>query len=151
MHPWGISGWVWCSSDARRTWGIWLRLKLLAIIPGSCPARLKGVGCAAALITILCWPDGWLHWAGMHDSCLVPCVVGSCPLGREGPLGCHVGPYTWRSSFPRSGSYISNIPRGFLYLSAGVFLIGKIGGHVRLLPLPKKKRKKNPLPPTILM
>ena len=27
------------------------------------------------------------------DTCLVPCVIGSCPLGREGPLGCHVLPY----------------------------------------------------------
>ena len=25
----------------------------------------------------------------MDDTCLVPCVIGSCPLGREGPLGCH--------------------------------------------------------------
>ena len=29
------------------------------------------------------------YHSGMHDACLVPCV----PLGREGPLGCQVGPY----------------------------------------------------------
>ena len=29
----------------------------------------------------------------MDDTCLVPCVIGSCPLGREGRLGCHVVPY----------------------------------------------------------
>ena len=23
----------------------------------------------------------------------MPCVIGSCPLGREGPLGCHDVPY----------------------------------------------------------
>ena len=45
----------------------------------------------------------------------------------------------WRSSFPRSGS--CNTPRGFLYLSAGVAVIGKIGGHVRLLP-PRKRNKR---------
>ena len=38
---------------------------------------------------------------------------------------------------------VSNTPRGFLYLFAGVAVIGKIGGHVRLLPLRKRKRKKN--------
>ena len=26
----------------------------------------------------------------MHDACLVPCVIGLCPIGREGPLGCVV-------------------------------------------------------------
>ena len=62
MHPWGVSGWVWCSPDARRTWLIWLRLDLLAMIPGSCPTRLK-VADATVLITILCWPDGWPHGA----------------------------------------------------------------------------------------
>ena len=48
----------------------------------------------------------------------------------------------WRSSFPRSGSCcISNNPRGFLYLSAGIAVIGKIGPrHVRFLPLPKKRK-----------
>ena len=25
--------------------------------------------------------------SGMDDTCLVPCVIGSCPLGREGPIG----------------------------------------------------------------
>ena len=35
-----------------------------------------------------------LSHLGMHDTCLVPCVTESCPLGREGPLGCHVVPYT---------------------------------------------------------
>ena len=29
----------------------------------------------------------------MDETCLVPCAVGSCPLGREGPLVCHVVPY----------------------------------------------------------
>ena len=76
----------------------------------------------------------------MHAACLVPCVIGSCPLGREGPLGC-VYCLPWRSSFPRSGSCcVSKSPRGFLYLSAGVAVIGKIGGHVRLLPQKKRRR-----------
>ena len=49
----------------------------------------------------------------------------------------------WRNSFPRSGSCcVSNNPRGFLYLSAGIAVIGKIGRHVRFLPLKKKKKKK---------
>ena len=56
---------------------------------------------------------------------LVPCVNGSC--GRAGPLGCHAGPY------------MSYIPTGFLYLSAGVAVIVKIGGHVRLLPQQKEE------------
>ena len=33
------------------------------------------------------------HLRLMDDTCLVPCVIGSCPLGREGPLGCHDVPY----------------------------------------------------------
>ncbi len=45
---WGISGWVWCSSDARRTG----RLELLAMIPGSSPTRLKATD-ATVFITIL--------------------------------------------------------------------------------------------------
>ncbi len=77
MHPWGISGLVWCSSDARRTWGIWLRLELLAMVPGSWPTRLRRVPADSDML----------------DTCLVPCVIGFCPLGREGPSGCQVGPY----------------------------------------------------------
>ena len=43
----------------------------------------------------------------------------------------------WTSSFPRSGlCCVFNTPRGFLYLSAGIAVIG---GHVRLFPPQKKK------------
>ena len=53
----------------------------------------------------------------------------------------------WRSSFPQSGSCcVSKTPRGFLHLSAGVAVIGKIGGHVRLLPQQKKKKKRKHRP-----
>ena len=49
----------------------------------------------------------------------------------------------WRSSFPRSGSCcVSNNPRGFLYLSAGIAVIGKICRHVRF-PHSKKRDRKN--------
>ena len=72
----------------------------------------------------------------------MPGAMRDCPLGREGPLGCHVGRLPWRSSYPRSGSRcVSNTPRGFLHLSAGLAVIGKVGGHVRLLSQLKKKEK----------
>ena len=51
-----------------------------------------------------------------RHACLVP-----CPHGREGPLGCHVGPYI---SLAMEKQLVSNTPRGFPYLSAGVAVIG---------------------------
>ena len=39
--------------------------------------------------------------------CLVPCEVGSCPLGRESPLGCHHVTYSslaMAKQLPRCGS-----------------------------------------------
>ena len=96
----GISGWVWCSSDARRTWGIWLRLKLLAIIPGSCPARLQASD-AAVLITILCWPDGWPHgadsvWQARDVASQRARAAGSC--------------YSWAGSLPKPQDLGSIMP-----------------------------------------
>ena len=94
-------GSVWCSPDARRTWLIWLRLDL-AMIPGSCPTRLK-VANATVLITILCWPDGWPHgadsvWQACDDALQCAQAAGSCPddtlvgrLAAEAPIsgvGC---------------------------------------------------------------
>ena len=72
MHPRSVSGWVWCSSDARRTRGTCLGLELLAMIPCCCPTRLKATD-AAVLITVLCWPDGWPHgadrvWQACNDA-----------------------------------------------------------------------------------
>ena len=66
-----------------------------------------------------------------HDACLVPCVIGVCPLGREGPLDSHVGPLAMEKQL-----HPERVVRGFLYLSAGLAVIGNIGGHVRLLFLP---------------
>ena len=49
---------------------VWLRLELLTVIRGGCPTRLKARD-ATALITGLCWLDGWPHGA---DSVWQACV-----------------------------------------------------------------------------
>ncbi len=57
-------------------------------------------------------PRAYPSHAGMHDTCLVPCV-------REGPSGCPCILLTVEEQLPPERCRADN-PRGILYLSAGI-------------------------------
>ena len=86
MHPGSISGGVWCPFDAGQAWKLRLvhqELSLLALLPLMCPASLKATD-ACVLITILCWPDGWLHgadsvWQACNDATQCAQAAGPRP------------------------------------------------------------------------
>ena len=67
----------------------------------------------------------------------------SCPLGREGSLGCHVVPYISlameKQLSPERVVLCIQYSERFLYLSAGVAVTGTIGWHVSFLPPPQEK------------
>ena len=66
-------------------------------------------------------------------ACLVPCVIGSSREGGPIRLSCWTVYVACRGEAAWVVLCIQH-SQSFLYLSAGIAVIGKMVGHVRLLP-----------------